>query len=203
MTSPADGSTGPLIIACGALAREIRSILEVNELEGIDVDYLPAHLHNTPDRITERVEKRLDAAGDRPVLVAYGDCGTGGRLDDLLQRRGIDRIPGAHCYQFFSGDLFERLQDAEPGTFYLTDFLTRHFDRLVWVGLGLDRHESMRDFVFGNYHRLVYLAQTEDAELTARAKVAAERLGLAFERHFVGCGGLDDAIVAGHRKATT
>jgi hypothetical protein len=190
-----------VIVACGALAREIQAVLRASGLDQIEVDYLPAHLHNTPGEITPRIAERLEAAGDRPVFVAYGDCGTGGRLDDLLVRHGVARIPGAHCYQFFGGELFDRLQSAEPGTFYLTDFLTRHFDRLVWVGLGLDRHPALRDFVFGNYRRLVYLAQTEDEDLTRKARAAAERLGLEFERHLVGYGSLEEAILEATAKA--
>lgn len=186
----------PLIVACGALARELRAVLDASGLTDVEVEYLPARLHNTPERIAPLVEQTLEAAGDRPVFVAYGDCGTGGRLDAVLAEHGAERIPGAHCYQFFGGELFDRLQNAEPGTFYLTDYLTRHFDRLVWDGLGLDRHPTMRDLVFGNYRRLVYLAQTSDPDLVERAHRAADRLGLEFEHHFVGHGGLEDAVMS-------
>ena len=191
---------GPLILACGALARELQAVIEANGLDGVDIEYIPARLHNTPDKITPEVERRLIEAGDRPVFVAYGDCGTGGHLDAMLARHGVERIPGAHCYQFFGGELFDRLQAAEPGTFYLTDYLTRHFDRLVWQGLGLDRHPKLRDLVFGNYRRLVYLAQVGDEELVRKASEAAERLGLEFEHHVVGMGGLEDAVVAATRS---
>ena len=157
-----------LVIACGALARELVDVIKGNGLEWVDVECLPAKLHNTPDQITAAVERKLDAAAGRyqKVFVGYADCGTGGTLDAMLDRRGVDRLPGAHCYEFFAGaDLFARLHDAEPGTFYLTDFLTKHFDRLVWEGLGLDRWPQLRDQYFGNYRRLVYLSQIDNPDL--------------------------------------
>ena len=160
------------------------------------VEYLPARLHNTPDAIPVAIDERLTLTSERYVarFVAYGDCGTGGMLDSVLARHGVQRLEGAHCYEFFAGDLFHDLQEAEPGTFYLTDYLTRHFDRLVWEGLGLDRHPDLRDMVFGNYRRLVYLAQTDDPDLDRKALDAARRLGLSFERHHVGLGSLGPAV---------
>lgn len=187
-----------LVIACGALARELVDVIKGNGLAWVDVECLPAKLHNTPDQITAAVERKLDAAAGRyqKVLVGYADCGTGGTLDAMLARRGVDRLPGAHCYEFFAGaGLFARLHDAEPGTFYLTDFLTKHFDRLVWEGLGLDRWPHLRDQYFGNYHRLIYLSQVENADLVAKARAAAEQLGLEFEHVVVGYGEFEPAIV--------
>jgi hypothetical protein len=126
------------------------------------------------------------------ILCAYGDCGAGAALDDMLAEEGVARIPGAHCYEFFAGtEQFSALMDEEPGTFFLTDFLVRHFDRLVIEGLGLDRFPQLRDDYFKNYRRLVYLAQFEDERLTAKAEGAAKKLGLAFERRLTGLGGLE------------
>ena len=137
-------------------------------------------------------EHRADYAR---ILVLYADCGTGGELDRVLAEEGVERIGGPHCYAFYAGQkVFEELADAEPGTFYLTDFLARQFDTLVIEGLGLDRHPELLPMYFGNYRRLVYLAQTEDAELQAGAKAAAERLGLAYEYRFTGLGELAEFV---------
>ena len=130
-------------IACGALASELRAVLAGQGLDDVEVRYLPANLHNRPERIVPALREVIDdAGGERDVFVAYADCGTGGALDAFLaEHPGIERLPGAHCYEFFAGsERFAALHDAEPGTFYLTDFLAKHFDVLVWQGLGLDRH---------------------------------------------------------------
>lgn len=168
-----------------------------NRIENIRVECLPAILHNRPEKIPGAVRERLERAGEYDeVFVAYGDCGTGGMLDRVLDEFGAERLPGAHCYQFYAGgDLWQEMQDAEPGTLYLTDYLTRHFDRIVWQGLGLDRWPELRDDYFGNYTRVVYLAQTDDRDLDRRAIEAAERLGLRFERRRVGYGDLETALV--------
>ena len=187
-----------LVIGCGAMARELLDIVSRNGLDGVDVTCLPARYHNTPDLIPAAVEDRILKARDNyeRVFVAYGDCGTGGGLDRVLERHGVERLAGAHCYEFLAGSSrFFSLHDAEPTTFYLTDFLVRHFDRLVWSGLGLDRWPQLRDDYFGNYTRVAYLAQTSDPALEARAKEAAERLGLAFERIEVGYGDMEPAII--------
>jgi hypothetical protein len=187
-----------LVIACGALARELLDLIKLNQFGWVDVECLPARLHNTPQLITDAVEDRIiQAAGRyRRVLVGYADCGTGGLLDQMLARHGIDRLPGAHCYEFFAGaGRFAALHDAEPGTFYLTDFLTRHFDRLVWEGLGMDRWPQLRDDYFRNYRRLVFLSQTDQPSLVEKAREAAARLGLDFEHHPVGYGDLQTALV--------
>jgi hypothetical protein len=190
---------GILIIGCGALARELESVVRANQFDHVTVDYLPARLHNTPDRIPPLVDERIAAAKGRyqSIFVAYGDCGTGGLLDGVLARHGVDRLPGAHCYEFFSGGaLFHQLHEEEPGTFYLTDYLTRHFDRLVWRGLGLDRHPSLREVYFANYRRLVYLSQSRDESLVTEASQAAEMLGLSFEHRHVGLGLLEGSVTA-------
>lgn len=186
-----------LVIGCGAMARELLDVVARNRFDAIDVTCLPARYHNTPRLITDEVEKRILAAGDayHRIFVAYGDCGTGGDLDRMLERYGIERIPGAHCYEFLAGAArFTALHEDDPATFYLTDFLVRHFDRLVWRGLGLDRWPQLLPDYFGNYRRLVYLAQTEDPDLDARAAEAAARLGLAFERQWAGYGDLEPAL---------
>ena len=156
----------------------------------------PAQLHNYPDKIPEAVEKKiLEAKESKQVFVAFADCGTGGRLDKVLTKHGVERLPGAHCYEFFAGSaLFAELHDQEPGTFYLTDFLARHFDAFVVKGLGLERHPQLLEMYFGNYQRLVYLAQSHDEALLERAKNAAERLGLEFEHRFTGFGTLETSL---------
>ena len=182
-----------LLIACGALARETLAAIEANGLRHVEVTCLSALLHNRPERIPAAVREKIRQHKERhaSVFVAYADCGTGGQLDAVLAEDGIQRIPGAHCYEFFAGSAaFAALADAEPGTFYLTDFLAWHFERLILQGLGLDRHPELLPLYFGNYRRLVYLAQTEDAELQAQARAAADRLGLTYEYRFTGLGEL-------------
>jgi hypothetical protein len=182
-----------LVIACGALAREIDALAQANGWRHVVVHAVPAEFHNTPARIPEAVRVRIQSARGKfdHIFCAYADCGTGGRLDSVLAEEGVERIPGAHCYQFFAGtQLFDELSREEPGTFYLTDFLAEHFDRLVIRGLGLDRHPELYTDYFGKYERLVYLSQTTNPELMLRARAAAERLGLAFEHRHTGYGGL-------------
>ena len=184
------------VLGCGAIAKELASVL--GQLEGVDVtvDHLPGILHNHPERIAPAVAKRLEArAGqfDRVVL-GYGDCGTGGSLDSLIEEHpNVVRLPGAHCYEFFSGSVdFSVFND--PYTFYLTDYLARHFDLFVWRGLGLDRWPQLRDDYFGNYRRLVYLAQQPTDDLEERARVAASRLSLEYEFRSTGLEPLMEAI---------
>ena len=183
-----------LVIACGALAREVRFLMDSNGWRHWTLRTLPAELHNTPARIVDSVRERIvrERADYDHVFCAYADCGTGGRLDDLLEREGIERLPGAHCYQFYAGEeLFAELGEEAMGSFYLTDFLTEHFDRLVVRGLGLDRHPELHDEYFRGYERLVYLSQRRDpGELLQRAREAAAKLGLAFEHRAVGYGRL-------------
>lgn len=187
-----------LVLACGALACEVLAVVRLNSWTHVDVRCLPAKLHLVPERIAGAVDEKLRELApsyDR-VFVAYADCGTGGALDRVLAEHGAERIGGLHCYGFFAGgDAWETMQADEPGTFYLTDFLARHFDALVIRPLGLDRHPELIEDVFGNYRRLLYLAQTDDPELSARARAAAEKLGLAFERRFTGYGELLPSLV--------
>jgi hypothetical protein len=195
----------PLVIGCGALAEELVELTRRAGLPAMDLACLPASLHNRPEQIPARVAARIRRAraeGYDRIFLAYADCGTGGLLDRMLATEaaaeGVARLEGAHCYEVYAGRAaFASLHDAEPGTFYLTDYLARNFDRLVVRGLGLDRHPELLPLYFGNYRRLVYLAQTEDEALTARASAAAARLGgLAFERRFVGLGELAPSIAA-------
>ena len=197
---PAEG--GPpttLLIACGALAREVVDVIRLNGWTHFSVTCLPAIWHNTPNKIPEGVRRKIcEARGsyDR-ILVLYGDCGSGGLLDRVLEEEGVERIDGPHCYAFYSGvEDFLAEADADPTCFYLTDYLARHFDRLIIEGLGIDRHPELLPTYFGNYTTLVYLAQTEDAGLEAKAKAAADRLGLAYRYHFTGYGELGSFIQA-------
>lgn len=187
-----------LIIACGALAHEITALIEVNRWQHVSIQCLPAELHNRPEEIPGAVKAKLNATGKQfdQVFIAYADCGTGGMLDKLLEAEGIERLPGAHCYEFFAGtDRFAQLHEREPGTFYLTDFLARNFDRLVIQGLGLDRYPELQEQYFENYHRLVYLSQRDSADLLERARGAAAQLGLEFEHVMTGYGQLEESLI--------
>ena len=182
-----------LVLACGALAREILSLRQ-GPLGAFDVTCLPAHFHNRPERIAEAVRGKIRAhrADYDEILCLYGDCGTGGDLDKVLAEEGVARIEGPHCYAFFAGEReFDAMMDAEPGTFFLTDFLARHFDRLIIECLGLDRVPLLLEYYLVHFRRPFYLAQTDDPEITAKAEAGARKLGLAFERRFTGLGGLE------------
>lgn len=206
MQSVATPANRPLVIACGALANDLQAALaQLDAASAVDVHYLPARLHNRPEGIVPAVEAELATAGGRPVFVAYADCGTGGALDALLARHpGVSRMPGAHCFELYAGaERFAEMHDDEPGTFYLTDFLARHFDSLVWKALGIDRHPELRDMYFGNYTRVVWLAQHDDAAVRDAAEAAAERLGLAFEVEIVGEHRLADAVAVGLPRRET
>ena len=188
-----------LVIGCGALVRELREVAALNGRH-LEVECLPAIMHNRPEQIPDAVRRRIRAAKDRgtyrTILVGYMDCGTGGLLDRVCSEEGVERLPGAHCYELYAGaDAFAGLQEAEPGTFYLTDYLVRHFDRLIMQGLGISRHPELLEAYFGNYTRVVHLAQTDDDRLTRAAQLAAARLGLRCERILTGIGGLERHIV--------
>lgn len=192
---PKGGAGRILVIACGALAREILAVLDANGLSHVDLQCLPAILHNHPEKIAPAVEAALEerAGAYDGAFVAYADCGTGGALKAVCDRHGVEMIAGPHCYAFFEGGETFAARD-EIDAFYLTDFLARQFDAFVTRPLGLDRHPELRDMYFGNYKTLVYLAQTDDAALTERAKAAAQALGLDFERRATGYGDLLPAI---------
>jgi hypothetical protein len=185
-----------LVIACGALAREIIALIELNKLEHITLTCLPAILHNRPEKIPQAVEKAIEdnKAAFENILVAYGDCGTGGQLQATCDRLGATMIDAPHCYAFFDGMARFTARD-EITSFYLTDFLARQFDAFVWKPLGLDRYPELLDMYFGNYEKLVYMAQTEDPELVQKAQAHAEKLGLKFELRQTEYGELTDFIV--------
>ncbi len=188
-----------LVIACGALAHDLVRVREANNWPFMEIKCLPADLHNRPKLITDTVRQKIHKYRNQyqQIFVAYADCGTGGSLDRMLAEESIERLPGAHCYEFFAGhDVFAGLHEAELGTFYLTDYLVRHFQRLMIKGFGIDRHPEIKDMLFGNYRKLVYLAQCDDAELDQRAADAAQQLGLQFERRHTGDQPFTSALAA-------
>jgi hypothetical protein len=187
-----------VIIACGALAREIRIVVERNGFHGVKLACLPAKLHNRPQLIPPAVRRKIAQLRPlgAPIFCAYGDCGTGGELDRVLAEEQVERLPGAHCYAFYAGlTAFDAMQEEEVGTFYLTDFLARHFQRLIVEGLGLDRHPELFDEYFRHYRRLVYLAQAPSPALLERARAAAGFLKLPLEIRETGFGLLEQAVV--------
>jgi hypothetical protein len=187
-----------VIVGCGALARELLALTA--GIPGVRVEGVDARLHMRPERIADAVAAKVDKVRERhgsdvAIFVAYADCGTAGTLDAYLVREGIQRIGGEHCFEFYAGPAaYAAMQDEEVGTFYLTDFLARQFESIIIAGLGLDRHPELLPTYFGNYRRLVYLAQTDNPDLTARARAAADRLGLEFERRLTGYGELAPSI---------
>ena len=188
-----EGRGRVLAIACGALAHEVLALKRLNGWDHLDLHCLPANLHLWPDRIPAAVAAAV--ARWRPdyetILILYADCGTGGGLSEMCKELGVEMIEGPHCYSFFEGnETFAAHAETEIAAFYLTDFLTRQFDAFVWRPMGLDRHPELRDLYFGNYEKLVYQAQTDDPELDRKARAAADRLGLAYERRFTGYGDL-------------
>lgn len=191
----ASGRGRVLVIGCGALAREILAVLKANGLTHVDLTCLPAILHNTPEKIVPALEAALEKhrASYDTIFVAYADCGTGGALAALCAREGIEMIEGPHCYSFFDGNAAFAERD-EVTSFFLTDFLTRQFEAFVVKPLGLDRFPDLTEIYFGNYEKLVYLAQTDDPALDVQARAAADRLGLAYERRFTGYGDLTAAL---------
>lgn len=197
---PLQGRQGRLLVlACGALAREILALRDANAWQHLDVTCLPAILHNSPDRIPDAVEAAVQRhRGDyAEIFVAYADCGTGGRLAQRCAELGVGMLEGPHCYSFFEGnEAFAAHTDTEFTALYLTDFLVRQFDAFLWKPMGLDRHPELRDMYFGNYQKLVYQAQTDDPALTEKARDCADRLGLAFERRMTGYGDLERELAS-------
>ena len=194
-----DAGARKLVIACGALAHEIAALRQANGWSTLDVVCLPPELHNRPEKIAGAVRDKIreQRKNYSEIFVAYADCGTGGALDKVVVEEGGERIAGAHCYEFFATPAaFAALADAEPGTFYLTDFLLRHFDRLVIRALGIDRHPELQQTYFGNYRRLVYLSQAPKPDAESRARAVAERLGLELVVRHTGYGGLGSSLAA-------
>ncbi len=195
-----------LLVACGALAREILALKDRNGWDHMTLQCLPAILHNSPQDIPKAVREMVLQERDSydRIFVVYADCGTGGLLKAECDHLGVEMVAGPHCYSFFEGnDLFEKRGETEFTSFYLTDFLVRQFDAFVWQPLGLDRHPQLRDSYFGHYEKLVYQAQTEDAELRRKAEDCANRLGLDFEHRFTGYGDLATTLqVVAQQKHT-
>lgn len=172
-----------LIIACGALAQELITVLNANNWGHVEVKCLPAKWHNTPEKITPAIAAMIEETRGhyQSTLVAYGDCGTGGQLDGLLARENIERLPGDHCYSFFAGrQEFDQLAEQELGTFYLTDYLAANFERLILQDLGIREHPELTEMYFGHYTRMLYLAQQPTPRLKALAEDAARSLGLSY-----------------------
>ena len=186
-----------LVIACGALAHDLVRVKQLNRWDHLDIQCLPAELHNRPEKIPPAVRDKIRAGrgGYRRIFAAYSDCGTGGLLDKVLDEEGVERLPGAHCYEMFAGGArFQQLHETEPGAFYLTDFLARHFNRLIITGLGLDRFPQLKSDYFGNYRKLVYLAQRDNSQADQQAREAARYLGLEYERVLTGDRHLQTAL---------
>jgi hypothetical protein len=188
-----------LLLACGALAREIVDLIERNNWQVFDIQCLPAKWHNTPQFIVPALREKIrgNRAAYKSIFVLYGDCGTGGQLDAMLTEEGVERIQGPHCYAFYSGnETFAARGDEDMRCFYLTDYLARHFDKLMWQGLGLDRHPELLPDYFQHYEKVVYLAQVRDEDLERKAKDAAVKLGLAYEYRFTGYGDLESDLLS-------
>lgn len=185
-----------LVIACGALSHEIEAIKK-RQTVGFDVKCLNANLHNYPDRIPAKVEQLIvdNQADYQQIFVAYGDCGTGGLLDKVLKKYHVERLPGAHCYQFFSPQTFAQIDDEDLGTFYLTDFLARHFDRLILQEMGIKDNPEFRDMIFGHYHTMLYLMQNPDLNYREYAQNAAAALGLKYKELHTGYAGLEEHLI--------
>lgn len=191
-----------LVIACGMIAREIIAVKEASRLDHLELTCLPAEFHYYPDRIPPALDAAIvkaRAQGYRHIFVGYADCGTGGHIDRVCGAHGVERIDGPHCFAFYQGlPEFDAIADADMTSFYMTDFLCRHFDAFFMKPLGLDRHPELAQDFFGNYEKVVYLAQTDDPALEAVAMRAANMLGLAYERRATGYGDLAPALKKAH-----
>jgi Protein of unknown function (DUF1638) len=193
------GKATVLLLACGALAREIVDLTIRNNWQAFDIQCLPAKWHNTPQFIVPALHEKIRAnrSSYKSIFVLYGDCGTGGQLDAMLAEEGVERIQGPHCYAFYSGnEKFTAREDQDMRSFFLTDYLARHFDKLMWQGLGLDRHPELLSDYFQHYEKLIYLAQTDDADLRSKAEAAAVKLGLVYEYRFTGYGELETDLLS-------
>lgn len=193
-----DAQASILLIACGALAREILALTKANGWNHMSLTCLPAKYHLYPEKITEAVEEAVAKHRDAydEIFVVYADCGTGGLLQAKCDELGVKMVEGPHCYSFFEGNeaFSERSENGEITAFYLTDFLVKQFDAFVWKPMGLDKHPELRDMIFGNYTKLVYQAQIKDAALEEKARICADRLGLDYEYRFTGYGDLETTL---------
>lgn len=187
------------VIACGALAREILAVSELNELTKIDLDCLPALWHNNPEKIGPGVKAAIKKArleGFSDIFIAYADCGTGGALDKVCAEENVKRLQGPHCYSFFSGNPdFEKNWENDMSAFFLTDFLARQFNTLIIEPYKLKTHPELIEMMFSNYTKLIYLAQTKDIALESKAVEAAKFLGLQYEYRFTGYGDLTNELI--------
>ena len=178
-----------LIIGCGALAHEINEIIKLNDWNNVTLQCLNADLHNRPEKLPAKIKETIESNlnGYSKIFLAYADCGTGGLIDSMLANYDIQRLEGAHCYEFYSGSkIFKELRDTEIGTFYLTDFLVKNFERLIIDGLGISKNPSLKELYFKNYKNVVYLAQKPDNDLQLKARECADSLGLEFSIHYTG-----------------
>lgn len=186
------------VIACGMIAREVLAVNRLLGFDHVDLKCLDANFHHHPEKIApaaDRAIRQARAEGYEHVFIGYADCGTGGELDKVCAAHGVERIAGPHCFSFYIGNAaFEAADDDMMTTFFITDFLARHFEAFLIRPLGLDRHPELRDMYFGNYERALYLAQTDDPELEEKARAAAGRLGLRYERRLTGYGDLTAAM---------
>ena len=190
---------GLTLVACGALARELLLITSQFPEGSVDISCLPASWHNHPERIVLGLRRKVASLRrkGRRVAVVYGDCGTGGEIDAFQKAEKVDRIPGPHCYEMFMGPSVSGAEmERELSTFFLTDYMVRHFERIVMQGMGLRKHPQLRDMYFGNYTRALYIAQTENEGLQAKARAATAELGLAYEYRFTGFSGLPAWVAA-------
>lgn len=187
---------GTVLIACGALAREVLALKKKHRWEA-EVLGLPSLLHNRPELIPPAVLNRIREVRSQyqRIIVVYGDCGTGGGLDAVLEAEGVERVAGPHCYEMYADGSFENMMNEEAGTFFLTDYMVRSFDHIVIQGLGLDRIPDLRDEYFRNYTRVVYLAQEDDPELARRAQWAADFLKLPLKVRPAGYGALESRLL--------
>ena len=186
-----------LIIGCGAIAHEINEIIKLNNWNNVNLQCLNADLHNTPKKLPTKIEETIESNLKEysKIFLAYADCGTGGLIDSMLKNYDIERLEGAHCYEFYAGSrLFKDLSDREIGTFYLTDFLVKNFKRLIIDGLGISKHPSLKDEYFKNYKNIVYLAQKHDNDLELKAKDCANYLNLEYSVHYTGLGNFEDQL---------
>lgn len=194
-----------LVIACGMIAREVLAVKEQLGLDHLDLTCLPAEFHFYPDRIAPAMDKAIEKAkadGYSNIFVGYADCGTGGLLDRVCEKHGVERMAGPHCFAFYQGmDAYAKVADDDMMSFYMTDFLCRQFDAFFMKPLGLDRHPELIKDYFGNYEKLVYIAQTDDPELDKVAEKAARMLGLVYERRSTGYGDLTTELASAAAQA--
>ena len=186
-----------LIIACGALSHEIVELIRVNKWNHLELTCLPAYWHHIPERIPEGLRKKIQTNRDhyKKIYVMYGDCGTAGKIDEVVEEEGAERIAGPHCFSFLMGnENFDAYSENDITTFYLTDFFCEYFEKFVWEALGLDRRDDMADFVFGNYKKVIYIAQTDNPELREKSEEIARRLKLDYEYRFTGYGDMEKVM---------